>query len=210
MFENQDHSALLNDYIIPWGINIALAIAIFVIGRMVIKILINLLGKLLGKSQKMDDILIEFVKSIASAILTLFVIIASLNQLGVDTTSLVALLGAAGLAIGLSLQSSLQNFAAGVMLLVFRPFKQGDFVEAGGTMGVVQTISIFTTVLTTPDNKEVIVPNGAVYGGNITNFSAKDTRRVDMVFGIGYGDDLKKAKQPVSYTHLTLPTTPYV
>ena len=115
--------------------------------------------------------------------------------MGIDTTSLIALLGAAGLAIGLSLQSSLSNFASGVMLIIFRPFTKGDFVEAGGATGVVDSISIFTTTMTTPDNKEVIVPNGAMLGGNITNFSARPTRRVDMVFGISYDDDLKKAKE---------------
>jgi small conductance mechanosensitive channel len=128
-------------------------------------------------------------------VLLLFVVIAALSQLGIDTTSLVALLGAAGLAIGLSLQSSLANFAAGVMLIVFRPFTKGDFVEVAGTSGSVDNISIFTTTLTTPDNKEVIVPNGSVIGNNIVNYSARPTRRVDMVFGIGYGDDIKKAKE---------------
>jgi len=146
-------------------------------------------------SRGMDEILVGFLTSIMRWVLLLFVIIAALSQLGVDTTSLVALLGAAGLAIGLSLQSSLANFASGVMLIIFRPFTKGDFIEAGGAMGVIEKISIFTTTMTTPDNKEVIVPNGAIIGGNITNFSARDTRRVDMVFGISYGDDLLKAKQ---------------
>lgn len=193
MFESNNYQEMMDLYVIPWGINIVFALLIFVIGRMVVKALVGVFGKLMSKS-KYDDMLVDFLKSIVHAILLLFVIIASLDQLGVDTTSLVAILGAAGLAIGLSLQGSLQNFAAGVMLLVFRPFKAGDFVEAGGAAGVVRSISIFTTTITTPDNKLVIVPNGNVYSGNITNFSAKDTRRVDMVFGIGYGDDLKKAK----------------
>ena len=143
----------------------------------------------------MDEILVKFLSSILHWVLLLFVVIASLSQLGIDTTSLVALLGAAGLAIGLSLQSSLANFAAGVMLIVFRPFTKGDFVEVAGTSGSVDNISIFTTTLTTPDNKEVIVPNGSVIGNNIVNYSARPTRRVDMVFGIGYGDDIKKAKE---------------
>ena len=124
----------------------------------------------------------------------LVVIIASLNQLGVDTTSLIALIGAAGLAVGLALQGTLQNFAAGVMLIIFRPFKTGDFVEAGGCAGIVENVSIFNTVMRTGDNKEVTIPNGAIYGGTITNYSAKPTRRVDLVFGIGYDDDIKKAK----------------
>ena len=144
---------------------------------------------------KYDDMLVDFLEAILSAILMLFVIVASLDQLGVDTTSLVAILGAAGLAIGLSLQDSLKNFAAGVMLLVFKPFKAGDFVEAAGTAGSIKKIGIFTTTMNTPDNKEIIVPNGNIYSGNITNYSAKDTRRVDMVVGIGYDADLLKAKQ---------------
>ncbi|MGB3725368.1 MAG: mechanosensitive ion channel domain-containing protein [Glaciecola sp.] len=195
MFEltQEDASKYLDEFIIPFAINIAMAIVIYIIGKIVVNILVNVFGKLMAKS-KYDNMLIEFLKSIVRAILMLFVIIASLDQLGVDTTSLAAILAAAGLAIGLSLQGSLSNFAAGVMLLVFRPFKAGDFVDAGGAMGSVNSIGIFTTLMTTPDNKEVIVPNGAIYGGNITNFSAKDTRRVDMVFGIGYDDDLKKAK----------------
>jgi small conductance mechanosensitive channel len=146
---------------------------------------------------KMDEILINFVTSILNTILLLFIIIAALNQLGVDTTSLIALLGAAGLAVGLALQGSLQNFAAGVMLIIFRPFKAGDFVEAGGTSGVVENINIFSSVFRTADNREVIVPNGAIYGGTITNFSARNTRRIDMVFGIGYGDDIRKAKDVI-------------
>ncbi|MFC4700323.1 mechanosensitive ion channel family protein [Glaciecola siphonariae] len=188
-----DATKYLDAYIIPFAINLVVAIIIFVIGKIVVNILVNLVGKLLERA-KYDEMLVSFIKSIVKAILMLFVIIAALGELGVDTTSLIAILGAAGLAIGLSLQGSLQNFAAGVMLLVFKPFKAGNFIDAGGAMGTVKSIGIFTTIMNTPDNKEIIVPNGSIYGGNITNFSAKDTRRVDMVFGIGYGDDLKKAK----------------
>ena len=194
MLEDINVSELINTYVIPWGINILLALLIYIIGKMIVGVLVNIFGKLMSRS-KYDDMLIGFLKSILSAILMLFVIVASLDRLGVDTTSLVAILGAAGLAIGLSLQGSLQNFAAGVMLLVFRPFTRGNFIEAGGTAGVVKDITIFTTVMTTPDNKEIIVPNGAIYGGNIVNFSAKETRRVDMVVGISYDSDLKKAKE---------------
>lgn len=189
-----DTSNLLDTIILPWGIKIALAIVIFYVGRMVVSALVNVAGKFM-RAREMDDILVKFLCSILRWVLLLFVVIAALSQLGIDTTSLIALLGAAGLAIGLSLQSSLSNFAAGVMLIVFRPFTKGDFVEVGGTSGSVDNISIFTTTLTTPDNKEVIVPNGSVIGNNITNYSARPTRRVDMVFGIGYGDDIKKAKE---------------
>ena len=190
---NFDVQHFVGSYAMPWGINIALAIIIYLLGRMVVNVLLSIFGKIMAKS-KYDDMLVDFLTSIVKAVLMLFVIVASLDQLGIDTTSLVAILGAAGLAIGLSLQGSLQNFAAGVMLLVFRPFKAGDFVDAAGVSGSVVSIGIFTTIMNTPDNKEIIVPNGAIYSGNITNFSAKPTRRVDMTFGIGYDDDLKKAK----------------
>ena len=191
---NIDVQALFDTYVVPCGINIVLALVIYLVGKIVVSILISVFSKVMAKS-KYDDMLVDFIKSIVRAILMLFVIIASLNQLGVDTTSLVAILGAAGLAIGLSLQGSLQNFAAGVMLLVFRPFKAGDYVDAGGVSGSVMNVGIFSTIMNTPDNKEIIVPNGNIYSDNITNYSAKPTRRVDMEFGIGYGDDLRKAKQ---------------
>ena len=194
LFSARDIERYINEYAIPWGINIAMAIAIYVIGRIVVGFILSIFRRVMAKS-KYDAMLVDFLEAIISAILMLFVIVASLDQLGVDTTSLVAILGAAGLAIGLSLQDSLKNFAAGVMLLVFKPFKSGDFVEAGGTAGTVNKIGIFTSTMTTPDNKEIIVPNGAIYSGTITNFSAKETRRVDMVVGIGYDADLLKAKQ---------------
>jgi small conductance mechanosensitive channel len=193
-FDTEKMSQMMDTYVIPWGINFVMAIAIYIIGKFIVGILVNVFGKVMARS-KYDDMLIDFVKAIINAVLMLFVIVASLDCLGVNTTSMVAILGAAGLAIGLSLQGSLQNFASGVMLLVFRPFKAGDFIDAGGEMGTVKTISIFTTMMTTPDNKQIIVPNGKIYGGNITNFSANDTRRVDMVVGIGYDSDLKKAKE---------------
>ncbi|MBQ4830894.1 mechanosensitive ion channel [Alteromonas sp. CI.11.F.A3] len=194
LFSSSDVERYINDYAIPWGINIAMAIVIYVIGRIVVGFILSLFRRLMAKS-KYDAMLVDFLEAIISAILMLFVIVASLNQLGVDTTSLVAILGAAGLAIGLSLQDSLKNFAAGVMLLVFKPFKSGDFVEAAGTAGTINKIGIFTTTMTTPDNKEIIVPNGGIYSNNITNYSAKETRRVDMVVGIGYDADLRKAKE---------------
>lgn len=191
--ENLDLQMLFQQYVMPWSINIVMALLVFFIGRIIVNLLSKLIEKLLTRS-KMDKILVNFVISILRSILLLFVVIAALDQLGVDTTSLIALLGAAGLAIGLALQDSLKNFAAGVMLIVFRPFKAGDFIEAGGTAGVVESISIFSSTLRSPDNKEVIVPNGAIYGDTITNFSARNTRRIDMVFGIGYDDDLRRAK----------------
>ena len=189
----EDMDVIASAYIVPWAINLALATAIFIAGRLVVRLLAGVLVKFLYKSG-MDEILINFIASITRTVLLLVVVIASLNQLGVDTTSLIALVGAAGLAVGLALQNSLQNFAAGVMLIIFRPFKSGDFVEVAGTAGVVEMIGIFSSTLRTGDNREMIIPNGAIYGGTITNYSARDTRRVDMVFGIGYDDDIKKAK----------------
>ena len=144
MFTQEDIEMYINTYAIPWGINIAMALIIFVIGRMVVGIIISMFGKLMSKS-KYDDMLVDFLKSILNAVLMLFVIVASLDELGVDTTSLVAILGAAGLAIGLSLQDSLKNFAAGVMLLVFKPFRAGDYIEAAGVAGTVKKIGIFTS-----------------------------------------------------------------
>ena len=192
--KNLDIPALINDYALPWGIKILLALVIFYIGRMVVGVVVNSVKKLFI-ARGMDDILVSFLTSILRWVLLLFVVVAALSQLGIDTTSMVALLGAAGLAIGLSLQDSLSNFASGVMLIIFRPFTKGDFVEAGGATGVVESISIFTTTLTTPDNKEVIVPNGAIISNNITNYSARPVRRVDMVFGISYDDDIRQAKK---------------
>ena len=192
-----DIPAMIDTYVIPWGLNILFAILIFIIGKYLVGVITRLVKKLMEKAH-MDKILVNFIGSIIKSVLLLFVVIAALDQLGVNTTSLIALIGAAGLAIGLALQGSLQNLASGVMLIVFRPFKDGDFVEAGGTMGVVEEIGIFTTKMRTGDNKEVIVPNGQIFGGIITNYSKRDTRRVDMVFGIGYGDDILKAKEVIT------------
>lgn len=186
-------SSFLNSYILPWSINIAMAVVIFFIGRLIASWLVKLTDKLLRKAN-VEEMLVNFITSILNVLLLLFIIVAALKQLGIDTTSLIALVGAAGLAIGLSLQDSLKNFAAGVMLVVFKPFKEGDFVETAGVSAVVERIQIFNTLMKTADNREVIVPNGVIYSDVIVNYSAKDKRRVDMVFGIGYDDDLRKAK----------------
>jgi small conductance mechanosensitive channel len=193
MFDNIIPKDFSHEYILEWGINIGMAILVFVIGRIIANIVVKVIKHAMERGG-MDNLLVNFITNILRWVLVLFVVIASLEQLGVDTTSLVALLGAAGIAIGLALKDSLQNFASGVMLIVFRPFRDGDFIEAGGVMGVVEHIGIFTTNMKTPDNKQVIVPNGQVYSGSITNFSAKETRRVDMVFGIAYDADIRKAK----------------
>ncbi len=189
----EEITKMIDSYVIPWGLNIFFAILIFIVGKFAVGVIVNLSRKLMIKA-RMDTILVNFINSIIKSLLLLFVIIAALDQLGVDTTSLIALIGAAGLAIGLALQGSLQNLASGVMLIVFRPFTDGDYVEAGGASGVVEEIGIFTTKMRTGDNKEIIVPNGQIFEGIITNYSARDTRRIDMVFGIGYDDDIRKAK----------------
>ncbi|MEO8407239.1 MAG: mechanosensitive ion channel domain-containing protein [Oxalobacteraceae bacterium] len=194
LLESISFQGLLSAYVIPWGLNILFALAIFFIGRMLVKILVRLMGKLLHQSGT-DVMLVEFFKAIAHAALLLLVIVAALDRLGVNTTSLVAMLGAAGLAVGLALQGSLQNFAAGVMLLLFRPFKAGDYVEAADCAGVIETIGIFTTALRSVDNKEVIIPNGSIYKGNIINYSARSTRRIDLSIGVGYQADLRQVKQ---------------
>ena len=193
MFEGILPKDFSQELLLEWGISIGMAIVVFLVGRIVINIIVKIARHAMEKGG-MDALLVNFVSSIMRWVLMLFVIIAALEQLGVDTTSLVALLGAAGIAVGLALKDSLQNFASGVMLIVFRPFKNGDFVDAGGVTGVVEHIGIFTTTMKTGDNKEVIVPNGQVYGGTITNFSARSTRRVDMVVGIAYDADIRKAK----------------
>jgi small conductance mechanosensitive channel len=147
------------------------------------------------KRAAVDETLTRFIVKLTKIALLTFVIIAALGTLGVQTASFVAIIGAAGLAVGFALQGSLSNFASGVMLIIFRPLKVGDFVEAGGSTGVIEEISIFNTILTTIDNKKVIIPNSQITAGSIINYSAKEERRVDLVFGIGYGDDIKLAKE---------------
>ncbi len=181
------------DWLWAYGPQIITALVIFIVGRILVSMVVSLLKKIMKKAN-VDDTLTSFIASIAKIFLLLVVIIAALESLGVNTTSMVAILGAAGLAIGLALQSSLSNFSSGVMLIIFRPFQAGDFIEAGGAVGVVEEIRIFNTLMKTGDNKSLIIPNSNIMGGNIINYSAKETRRVDMVFGIGYDDDLKKAK----------------
>ena len=180
--------------IIPWAIKIAVALAIFVIGRWIAKWLTGVVRKLMAKSD-MDDMLIQFLGNIVYTVLLLVVVMAALDHIGIQTTSLLAVFGAAGLAIGLALKDSLGNFSSGVMLILFRPFKVGDFIEAGGESGVVEEVRMFATILRTGDNREVIIPNSQIYGGTIVNYSANETRRIDLVFGIGYDDDIAKAKQ---------------
>lgn len=174
-------------------INLVPAIAIYIVGKWATRLIVRLLNSVMKRS-KVDETLAKFLTDIARAVLITLVILMALARLGVNTTSLTAMLGAAGIAVGLALQGSLSNFAAGVMLILFKPFRVGDFVEAAGTSGTVEQISIFNTLMRTGDNKQVIVPNGGIISGNIINFSAKPTRRIDLVIGCGYGDDLRAVK----------------
>ncbi len=191
-----DWNNLLQEYAIPWGIKLALALVVYVVGRWVAKLIVAVVRRVMQRAG-MDQILVNFICSIMAALLTVVVVVAALDQLGLNTTSLVAVLGAAGLAVGLALQDSLKNFAAGVMLILFRPFKTGDYVEAAGVAGSVEELAVFWTRLKTPDNKMVIVSNGDIIASSITNYSANETRRVDMVFGIGYDDDIDQARQVI-------------
>lgn len=182
---------------IEFGVRALGALIVLILGIWVAKLIKRSVVKLMEKRQ-VDPTLIAFTGSLLYVALQIFVIVAALEKLNVRTTSLVAILGAAGLAIGLALQGSLSNFASGVLMIIFKPFKVADFVEAGGTTGAVVEISIFTTILNTPDNKKVIIPNSNVMSGNITNFSANGTRRVDLVAGIGYDDDIDVARDVIN------------
>ncbi|MFN4262415.1 MAG: mechanosensitive ion channel family protein [Thioalkalivibrionaceae bacterium] len=186
-------STFLLEVAAPWTIRIAGAIAILGIGWWLIRVVLRL-ARRAAERAKLDPMLIGFFASIAQVLLMLSVAIAALNHLGVYTTSLVAVLGAAGLAIALALQGSLGNLAAGVMLIVFRPFRVGDFIEAAGVLGTVEEIRIFQTRLRTPDNREVIVPNSRISDGAITNFTVRPTRRIDMIFALDIDTDVERAR----------------
>lgn len=170
------------------------AIGILVAGMIIARILTNTMTKRLDKS-KIDNAVVSFMAGIIRTIIIIAALLMALSHVGVQTTSFIAILGAAGLAIGLALQGSLSNFASGVLIMIYRPFKSGDYVEAGGVAGTVQRIELFTTVLKTPDNKMVVVPNSKITGSEITNYSQEPIRRVDMVIGVSYSADLKKTKE---------------
>ena len=177
-----------------YGLRFVVAILIFLIGKWLAGVLSRILEKLMIKAN-VEKTLASFTKHIAYVALLVFVIIAALGNLGIQTTSFIAVIGAAGLAVGLALQGSLANFAAGVLIILFKPFKVGDFIAAAGTMGTVVEIQIFNTILDHFDNRRIIIPNSKLTGDNITNFSAIEKRRVDLVFGISYSDNIKKAKE---------------
>ncbi|MGD8350573.1 MAG: mechanosensitive ion channel [Gammaproteobacteria bacterium] len=183
----------LSENALDWGIQIGIAIAIFVVGKIIARIISNLIEKAMRRGRT-DETLVSFIGNIIYVVLLVAVVLAAIDSLGVNIVSLMAILGAAGLAVGLALKDSLGNFAAGVMIIIFRPFKIGDYIEAGGTAGSVDEIGLFATLMHTPDNKRIIVPNSSIINGNITNVSALPTRRVDLVFGISYDDNIGQAR----------------
>jgi small conductance mechanosensitive channel len=189
---NYLNDANIIDTLINGAINLVIAAIIFVVGKWMANIVQNTLEKLLRK-REVDEVLVDFLGNIVFALILVIAVVAAFDKLGIPATSFMAIIGAAGLAIGLALKDSLSNFASGVMLVLFRPFTKDDFIEAGGITGTVDEIRLVSTTLTTPDNKLITVPNSMMYTNAITNFSAKETRRLDMVFGVGYNDDLKVA-----------------
>jgi small conductance mechanosensitive channel len=196
---NIDIEAILQrvyEYLAQYGFKVLGALIIFLIGRWLAKIVSRWIETALIKS-RVDKTLAKFVKNLSQIILLVFVVMAALAPLGVETTQFAVVVGAAGLAIGLALQGSLANFASGFLMIIFRPFKVGDFIEAAGVKGTVKEIQIFNTIINTPDNIRVIIPNAQLTGGNILNYTINGTRRVDLVVGVSYEDDLKKAKQVI-------------
>ena len=183
------------EIIASYAFSFLMALLIFLIGKWITNKIVVVLGKVLRKVKGMDETLIKFLENIVYYALMIVVILTALGKLGVETTSFLAILGAAGLAIGLALKDSLGNFASGVMIILFKPFKVGDLVTAAGVTGNVSEVGIFSSVFITADNQKIIVPNGAITSGTITNVNALDTRRVDLVVGISYDDDIKKVKE---------------
>lgn len=190
-------SALVTPLLVTWGLKLLGALAIFVIGRMVAKSVRKSVGQFTDRSE-MDATLAGFLSSLAYYVVLVVVIVAALATLGIQMASVLTILGAAGLAVGLALQGTLSNVSAGVMLLIFRPFKVGDVVEVGGTLGKVEAIGLFETKLNTPDNVHIIVPNSTIYGDTIQNYSRNDDRRIDLVVGISYDDDISLAVKTIN------------
>ena len=189
--------AKVQDFSMVFGLRIVTAILIFVIGRWVARVIRSTSGKMMSRSN-VDATLVPFLENLIYVSLLTFVILAALAHLGIQTTSFIAVIGAAGLAVGLALQGSLANFASGILMLIFRPFRVGDFIEGAGVSGVVEEISIFTTQLRTVDNKTIIIPNAKITGDNITNYTRKEKRRVDLVVGVSYRDDIGNVKRVIS------------
>lgn len=184
----------IGELLTTYGLRFLGAVAALIVGLWVVSMVTSLFKKTLAKRAAIDESLKPFLTNLVSILLKAALFITVAGMVGIETTSFVALLGAAGLAIGFALQGTLGNFAGGVLILLLKPFKIGDFIEAQGFSGSVKEIQIFCTIMNTPDNKHIILPNGPLAGGSIVNYSTESTRRVDFVFGIGYDDDLKKAK----------------
>lgn len=184
---------LVKTYAVEYGLKLIGAIAVWIIGGWIIKFLIKGLSKMMDK-RGADDSLKPFIKGLFGGLLKIMLVISVLGMLGVEMTSFIAILGAAGLAVGLALSGTLQNFAGGVIILIFKPFKAGDFIDAQGHAGTVSEIQLFNTILKTPDNKTIIIPNGGLSTSSMTNYSAESQRRVDWTIGVAYGDDVDKAK----------------
>ncbi len=182
-----------NDLLLFYGPKLVGAILVWIIGLWVIKLLVKGLSRLMNNA-KLDPSLVPFLRSMSAIVLKVLLAISVLGMLGIEMTSFIAILGAAGLAVGLALSGTLQNFSGGVMILIFKPYKVGDVIEAQGYTGSVKEIQIFNTILKTPDNKTIIIPNGGLATSSMINYSTEDRRRVDWSFGIGYGDDVDKAK----------------
>ena len=181
------------ELVAQFGMKFVMAIVVLIVGLIVIRWLTRGVVKMMKRSN-VNESLVPFLRSLLNILLKVMLVIAVMGMVGIEMTSFIAVLGAAGLAVGLALQGTLQNFAGGVMILLFKPYEVGHFIEAQGFMGTVKEIQIFTTVLSTPDNRKVIIPNSPLATGSITNFSAMPTRRIDFSFGIGYEDDIDKAK----------------
>ena len=186
----------LTEIAVNYGPKLLGAIAIWIIGGWIIKAMLNGFGKMMDRGNT-DDSLKPFLKGIVGTLLKIMLVISVLGMLGIEMTSFIAILGAAGLAVGLAMSGTLQNFAGGVMILIFKPFKAGDVIDAQGYVGSVKEIQIFNTILKTPDNKTIIIPNGGLSNSSMVNFSTEEKRRVDWSIGIGYGDDVDKAKKVI-------------
>lgn len=189
-----DLSSQITDLVYTYAPKLLGAIVVYIIGNMIIKWMVKKIDKVMEKRET-DDSLKPFLRSLFGALLKTLLIISVLGMLGVEMTSFIAILGAAGLAVGMALSGTLQNFAGGVVILLFKPYRVNDFIEAQGYTGVVKEIQIFTTILLTPDNKTVIIPNGSLATGSLINYSAEPTRRVDFSYGIAYGDSVQKARE---------------
>ncbi len=192
----QINELLIEYNVIEIGIRLIGAILIFIIGRWIARRIVKTISSVMRK-RGIDDLLVSFIGNILGVVLVLVVVLIAVGHLGVEVTPLIAILGGAAIAVGFALQGSLSNFASGIMLVTFHPFGRGDFVEAGGVSGVVEDVGIFNTTLKTPDNRMVIVGNSSITGSPITNYSAFDTRRIDLIIGVDYGDDLKLARATI-------------